>query len=183
MGVEKLHSFLEECDLWKDIDLYFPNSLLLMYSPEGTLVVIDCDNIINHFYRLMCESGDFDLVITNDAIEAEIIKLRDYLEYHKLKVVSLCCDCTNEYGKLEKLVERSIRKQKAIRCWNDYYLATPTDPTNRRYRKISFPSVVRWKFITAFEKVFGLPLHHKGRNVDGYVQNNTYDNNVIVNSL
>ena len=109
-------------------------------------------------------SGDFDVVITNDAIKDEIIKLRDYLECHKLKVACLCCDCTNEYGKLDKLLDRGKKKLRDNQRFNDDYL---TKPTNHEHRRISFPSVVRWKFITAFEEVFGLPIHHKGRNVDG----------------
>ena len=166
MGVNRLSNFLQCYNLWKTSPLYFL-LFILMYRPEGTAVIIDCDNMINFYYKQLCEAGDFDVMVTNNAIKSKIINLRDYLEYNKLKVVCLCCDCTNKCGKLEELFKRGRRKESAITYFNEHFLTNADEHT--RNRKLPFTSIVRWKFITAFEEVFGLPLHHKGRNVDGYV--------------
>lgn len=109
---------------------------------------------------------EFDQVVTNNKIEEAILNIKKYLSSWEIVVIALCCDCTGECGKVKNHAQRSSGKQGAIRKFNNDYLTNP-NPENRKHVRIIFPSVVRWKFVKAFEIAFGMPIHHCGRSCDG----------------
>ena len=117
---------------------------------------------MNDTERKMKSSGDFDQVVTNDKIEEAINNIKEYLSSWGLVVIGLCCDCAYRESKLDVFAQRNMAKQAGLRRFNNDYLTNP-DPQNRKPTKLSWCSIVRWKFVKAFEIVFDMPIHRCGR--------------------